>query len=160
MSLQKRQLYLIGTLTSRFKKRAYLLSLPHQTLVNLLLHAANTHPYLPIFTSSKPTLPTTPTLQANGASHHNGTNGEHTITAPAADGTEEEQEPAYYLDDPPAHYPQPGHGLARTLPPESEHLPWLLDDNTEVFSHVFPADEAPAAVADGVGMEVDGGGSL
>lgn len=38
-------------------------------------------------------------------------------------------------DDPPAHYPKPGHGLARTLPPESEDLPWLVDDNFEVFSH-------------------------
>lgn len=45
-----------------------------------------------------------------------------------------------YDSDPPAHYPKPGHGLARTLRPESEDLQWLVDDNLEVFSHVYTND--------------------
>ena len=40
-----------------------------------------------------------------------------------------------YDTDPPAHYPKPGNGLARTLPPEFEDLEHLVDDNFEVFSH-------------------------
>ena len=40
-----------------------------------------------------------------------------------------------YETDPPQHYPKAGNGLARTLPPESEDLPWLIDDNFEVFAH-------------------------
>jgi hypothetical protein len=40
-----------------------------------------------------------------------------------------------YETDPPAHYPKPGKGIARTLRPESEDLQWLVDDNYEVFSH-------------------------
>ena len=42
-----------------------------------------------------------------------------------------------YDTDPPAHYPRPGNGLARTFRPESEDLEWLVDDNTEVFCHVL-----------------------
>lgn len=45
-----------------------------------------------------------------------------------------------YDSDPPAHYPRPGNGLARTLRPESEDLQWLVDDNLEVFSHVYTND--------------------
>jgi len=40
-----------------------------------------------------------------------------------------------YDTDPPAHYPKPGNGLARTLQPEFEDLEHLVDDNFEVFSH-------------------------
>lgn len=40
-----------------------------------------------------------------------------------------------YDTDPPAHYPKPGNGVARTLRPEAEDLQWLVDENTEVFSH-------------------------
>ncbi|KAF1837333.1 hypothetical protein BDW02DRAFT_162097 [Decorospora gaudefroyi] len=53
-----------------------------------------------------------------------------------------------YDTDPPAHYPKPGHGLARTLPPESEDLNWLIDNNFEVFSHGWKGD--------GTGMGADG----
>jgi hypothetical protein len=41
-----------------------------------------------------------------------------------------------YETDPPAHYPKPGNGLARTLPPETEDMPWLLDDNFDVFQQI------------------------
>lgn len=53
-----------------------------------------------------------------------------------------------YDTDPPAHYPKAGHGLARTLRPESEDLNWLVDDNFEVFSHGWKGD--------GTGMGADG----
>ncbi|KAJ4377704.1 hypothetical protein N0V83_000533 [Neocucurbitaria cava] len=53
-----------------------------------------------------------------------------------------------YDTDPPAHYPKPGNGLARTLRPESEDLNWLVDDNFEVFSHGWKGD--------GTGMGADG----
>ncbi|KAH7380589.1 hypothetical protein BKA66DRAFT_570883 [Pyrenochaeta sp. MPI-SDFR-AT-0127] len=53
-----------------------------------------------------------------------------------------------YDTDPPAHYPKPGNGLARTLRPESEDLNWLVDDNFEVFSHGWKGD--------GTGMGPDG----
>ena len=46
-----------------------------------------------------------------------------------------------YDTDPPAHYPKPGNGLARTLRPEAEDLDWLVDENEDVFSHqVRPLD--------------------
>lgn len=60
-----------------------------------------------------------------------------------------------YDTDPPAHYPKAGNGLARTLPPESEDLNWLVDDNFEVFSHGWKGDGSGLG-ADGVlseGME-------
>jgi hypothetical protein len=53
-----------------------------------------------------------------------------------------------YDTDPPAHYPKPGQGLARSLRPESEDLNWLVDDNFEVFSHSWKGD--------GTGMGADG----
>lgn len=42
----------------------------------------------------------------------------------------------------PAHYPRPGHGLLRTLPPEQEDLQWLVDDEDQygVFSHVYQTE--------------------
>lgn len=52
--------------------------------------------------------------------------GEADATAEPYDG---------YDTDPPAHYPKAGNGVARTLRPEAEDLQWLVDENTEVFSH-------------------------
>lgn len=67
-----------------------------------------------------------------------------TMLAPAPDdsgvGDPEDPYGDGYDSDPPAHYPKPGHGLARTLRPESEDLQWLVDDNLEVFSHVYTND--------------------
>jgi hypothetical protein len=45
-----------------------------------------------------------------------------------------------YDSDPPAHFPKPGNGLARTMRPESEDLQWLVDDNFEVFSHSWKGE--------------------
>jgi hypothetical protein len=60
-----------------------------------------------------------------------------------------------YDTDPPAHYPKPGHGLARTLRPESEDLGWLVDDNFEVFSHGWKADGSGVG-ADGTFTNMEG----
>lgn len=42
--------------------------------------------------------------------------------------------------EPPALYPKSGYGLARQLRPESEDIDILVDDNQEVYTHVFQAD--------------------
>lgn len=49
-----------------------------------------------------------------------------------------------YETDPPQHYPKPGNGLARTLPPETEDDRWLLDDNFDVFQQLnYDGGHAP-----------------
>lgn len=53
-----------------------------------------------------------------------------------------------YDTDPPAHYPKAGNGLARAMPPESEDLQWLVDENFDVFSHGWKGD--------GTGLGADG----
>jgi len=53
-----------------------------------------------------------------------------------------------YDDDPPTHYPKPGHGLASTLPPEANDLHFLVDDNQEVYSHIYQTD--PKVANEGV----------
>jgi hypothetical protein len=65
------------------------------------------------------------------------------------------------LTDPTAvTFPRPGNGLAaRAMRPESEDLQWLVDDNLEVFSHIYQKDNndddglttVPSAVDDTVG---------
>jgi hypothetical protein len=62
----------------------------------------------------------------------------------ATDIDNQRTEPLYdgYETDPPSHYPKAGHGLGRTLPPEAEDLPWLVEDNSEVFSRIrYPSEE-------------------
>jgi hypothetical protein len=59
-----------------------------------------------------------------------------------------------YETDPPAHYPKPGNGLARTLPPESEDLPWLIDDNFDVFQQINYQAHAPETNGSGTGFDV------
>lgn len=50
-------------------------------------------------------------------------------------------------DEHPPTYPRPGYGLMRTLPPESEDLSYLVDDEDKcgVFSHVYQAGTSEAA---------------
>lgn len=64
----------------------------------------------------------------------------------------------YNDDDPPAHFPQPGHGLARTLPPEQDDLQWLVDDNYEVYSHIYQTDPGAANRGLNGGEDVAGEG--
>lgn len=54
-----------------------------------------------------------------------------------------------WLTDPTAiNFPRPGNGLLSRMRPESEDLPWLVDDNLEVFSHVVYKDLSTTAEAD------------
>lgn len=49
-------------------------------------------------------------------------------------------------DEHPPHYPRPGYGLMRELPPESEDLHWLVDDEDKygVFTHMYQVDPQAA----------------
>lgn len=121
-----------GEKWSTAEKRIHLNSLPHHSLVSLLIHATTIHPSLPVFPSSQP--------QSTASEIPMAING---VGGQAMPRSEDKVaiEADIFDDDPPAHYPKPGFGLAQNLPPENEHLPWLVDENDEVFSHVFPADE-------------------
>ncbi|KAL5113537.1 hypothetical protein ACEQ8H_008576 [Pleosporales sp. CAS-2024a] len=83
--------------------------------------------------------------QLLGESHTEATSSRRLTTDLAGHQYEEDDG---YDTDPPAHYPKPGQGLARTLRPESEDLNWLVDDNFEVFSHSWKGDGTGAG-ADG-----------
>jgi hypothetical protein len=84
--------------------------------------------------------------QILGESHTQDPPPRPTITMDLAGHQYEEDDG--YDTDPPAHYPKAGHGLTRSLRPESEDLNWLVDDNFEVFSHGWKGD--------GTGMGADG----
>ena len=96
----------------------------------MLVHASALYPPLPLFSPSQP-----------------GTNGAASMHLTAAEDEDEHQQQQHYDGydtDPPAHYPRPGNGLARTLRPESEDLEFLVDAGADVFSHEFhyPSDDA------------------
>lgn len=63
----------------------------------------------------------------------------------------DDDEDGYGSEDHPSHYPKPGQGLQRTLPPEQEDLQWLVDDNYEVFTHIYQTDAQAANTGMGVG---------
>ncbi len=72
---------------------------------------------------------------------------EHSTNSAAVSAPDPDLEADPYDDydtDPPAHYPKPGHGLARTMRPEAEDLQWLVDENFEVFEHIYKADDDAA----------------
>ena len=70
----------------------------------------------------------------------------------------DEEEDGYGSDEHPSHYPRPGHGLMRTLPPEQEDLQWLVDDESSfgVFSHMYQVDPQSQQAGGGGG----GGGGM
>ena len=118
-----------------FQKRSLLSALPHNQMVDLLLHIYSIYPNIAMFPPIKPTASNQSTISTG-----------HTIAGPEGittiDSAPQEPEPLPenhydgYETDPPAHYPKPGNGLARTLPPETEDMPWLLDDNFDVFQQI------------------------
>ncbi|KAJ9645959.1 hypothetical protein H2199_003002 [Coniosporium tulheliwenetii] len=100
-----------------------------------------------------PPPPLDPALNAPAASTS-------TANPPSADAeadAEYEQEADHYSDDPPANYPKPGNGLAATMRPEAEDLHWLVDDNSEVFQHLYRENDTQGALL-GEGWEWRGGG--
>lgn len=81
-----------------------------------------------------------------------------TIPAPTSNLEPQAEQDPYdgFDDDPPAHYPKPGNGLARTMRPENEDLQWLVDDNFEVFSHIYKGDGDGMVGTAGVGESING----
>lgn len=118
------------------EKRAYFNSLSHQALVALCMHSSSKYFSRLLPSDHPPPTAAGPAPVANGI---------HDEDAKSAGGNRSNDD--FVDDDPPAHYPRPGFGLARNLPPESEHLQRLVDDNPDVFSHVFPAEEEARALA-------------
>ncbi|KAK8248081.1 hypothetical protein HDK77DRAFT_217825 [Phyllosticta capitalensis] len=185
-----------GPELTREEKKAYLNALPASKLGELLLHAIDLHPNLPIFppnartlisaiksipnsTPSSHTLDTTTAaimsankasfsanslLQTTSTSLTSSNNAALPVQPPETASSDpykstipetklEDMVAASPADlgdpyndgydtDPPAHYPKPGQGLARTLRPESEDLQWLEDDNMDVFSHMYGGDQS------------------
>ncbi|QDS75326.1 hypothetical protein FKW77_001847 [Venturia effusa] len=109
------------------EKRARLSTLPQSRLLDLLIQASSIHPDLALFPAASSTKAEEPTATAEApVSTGLDMDEEADATAEPYDG---------YDTDPPAHYPKPGNGVARTLRPEAEDLQWLVDENTAVFSH-------------------------
>ncbi|KAK4996615.1 hypothetical protein LTR66_003814 [Elasticomyces elasticus] len=155
---------------SEDEKRTCLSNLPPSTLVSLLLKVNSTNPDLPIFPpstrstvisnlSAHPAMPTPPITHP--AAPEIVSNGHvlpiqqaatispaHLPAQPESTTSSSEIEdsyPDYYAPgDPPANFPRPGFGLAKTLPPETEDLQWLTDDNYDVYSHIYQTDHETA----------------
>lgn len=103
------------------QKRQYFSALPHAELVSLLLHASALHPDLPLFAPDA-----RPTAQPSQAVE------EEPANKPSEDEVEDlVGEDLEYEDLLP--YPKAGNGIK--LPPESEDLEFLIDDDTVAFSH-------------------------
>lgn len=100
------------------QKRQYLQTLPHEHLVSLLLHASALYPALPIFEP-----------KANAAVN----------TASSAEGLVDVED--YYEEEMELPYPKAGNGIV--LPPESDDLAFMLDDDTAAFSHSWVDASAP-----------------
>ncbi|KAF1813006.1 hypothetical protein P152DRAFT_458176 [Eremomyces bilateralis CBS 781.70] len=99
-----------GSGLSPAEKRSYFTSLPPSTLVDLLVDISTKHAAIPLFHADHLSIIHPPPPL-------------------------EPDDPGYDTD-PPAHYPKPGYGLARKLPPEEFDTAWLVDDNVlGVFSH-------------------------
>jgi len=153
------------------QKRAYFNTLTHTKLISLLLTATFHHPDLPIYPPNIqkyiPSLPPTtapPPPQSHQIQSHlhppssfhnphppptNPPTNPSLPQPPTTTTTDPYTSDDGYDTDPPAHYPKPGHGLARNLRPESEDLQWLVDDNSGVFSHGWRGDGSGVG-ADGV----------
>lgn len=147
------------------QKRASLSLLPASALVTLLLRADAIQAQLPIFPPGAYVQPmpstveglfTVPALQSSPHSATNGQNGSSSshlaIHLPSQNPSphftafqedhihDENNAPPEEYDDHPEYFPRPGYGLARTLPPEEQDLDWLVDDNYEVYNHIFQTD--------------------
>jgi hypothetical protein len=124
------------------QKRSRLSLLPQSRLIDLLLRASSLQPTLPLFPALIPSSQTNTTIGPALSAHpiQTTTNtfnrASNTIDITGDGDAEGENEPYDGYDtDPPAHYPKPGNGLARTLRPEAEDQEWLVDENEDVFSH-------------------------
>lgn len=106
------------------QKRTYLETLSHKHLISLLLHATNLHPDLPIFPQGKSAAdPASQPVAVNGVPGTDNAGANDLERRPSQDESYEEDLP----------YPKAGNGII--LPPETEDLEWLLDDDCQAFSH-------------------------
>ncbi|KAI5356969.1 putative Zinc finger, PHD-type, Zinc finger, FYVE/PHD-type, Zinc finger, RING/FYVE/PHD-type [Septoria linicola] len=142
---------------SEDQRRKYFAGLPQGMLVTLLTKATTFRPDLPLFDSRFKELVANPQTNGNGGipSHHsNGgaatvASGSLATTKPPAGQGPSPDDAAYTDDVHPENYPRPGKGLLSTLPPETEDLEWLVDDDDKygVFTHLYhePVKEQPVA---------------
>ena len=105
------------------EKRRYLLTLPPENLVSILLQATTLHPGLPIFAAAKP--PTAEAIQLVT----------QTPTQTLEQAAAEEELYDFFAERELLPYPKAGHGVAAKLPPESEDLHILLDEDSVTYSH-------------------------
>ncbi|SLM41254.1 Zinc finger, RING/FYVE/PHD-type [Lasallia pustulata] len=111
------------------EKRRYFEGLPHTELVSLLLHASALHSDLPLFApDAKPTVAVKPSPAVQQQQADRDTNTE--LVDLASLPTDEESEYEELLS-----YPKAGNGIK--LPPESEDLAVLVDDDMIAFSHTW-----------------------
>lgn len=116
-------------ITAQQQKRRYLQSLPATHLVSLLLHATTLHPSLPIFspTLSLPTdLPPPPPSNLP-------LRVPNFLTDIAPGDEENDLYGPIYSESGPLPYPKSGNGIP--LPPESDDIGFLIDDDVVTFSH-------------------------
>ena len=110
------------------------------------LPAANGHAHPPASSQPSTIAPTETTLPTAPPPAIHTTTGLANATTDFVDNADE----GYGPEEHPAHYPRPGQGLMRTLPPEQEDLQWLVDDDDRfgVFSHMYQVD--PHAASSGM----------
>ncbi|KAH0536587.1 hypothetical protein FGG08_006545 [Glutinoglossum americanum] len=147
-------------------KRTYLLSLPPQTLVDLLLYAESLHPSLPIYPPGLKTSltgvtpnPTPTTATATSINAHPSITPHNFISTTHPDNlatstitlhhpsTQQTGNPLHHQDPLSAttpHIPDeyinfhyPKAGHGIRLPPEAEDMAWLVDDDFLAFSHIY-----------------------
>ncbi|EME41949.1 hypothetical protein DOTSEDRAFT_55623 [Dothistroma septosporum NZE10] len=126
------------------QRQQYFSRLPAGLLVTLLTKATILRPDLPLFSPEFKTK-----QQASAArSASNGTPSAATPLQPTLSSIRPSA-PIKHPDDDnyapethPPNYPRPGQGLMSTLPPESEDLKWLVEDEDKhgVFTHVYRKD--------------------
>lgn len=105
------------------EKRRYLLTLPPDNLVSILLHATTLHPGLPIFAAAK--TPTAEAIQLVTQTPN------QTLDQAAA----EEELYDFFAERELLPYPKAGHGVAARLPPESVDVGILIDEDVITYSH-------------------------
>jgi hypothetical protein len=120
----------------------------------MLVHISQVYPNIamfPPFGDASKSLPAsasvgTPAIQPNT------TNETHMEDAPPV------PEVPYdgYETDPPAHYPKANQGLGRALAADTEDMPWLIDDNFEVFNQMDYDGNAGAGASHGQGVVQSG----
>nr|OQO16100.1 hypothetical protein B0A51_17066 [Rachicladosporium sp. CCFEE 5018] len=144
------------------ERQKYFSSLPPGLLVTLLTKATSLRPDLPVFEPSfvakAVSTPTTISTDTNSHGHPAtapstaiGPKPKPPVFQPSAPPPQQssmiihdmndDDDDGYGSDTHPSHYPRPGQGFMSTLPPESEDLHFLVDDESSrgVFTHLYQA---------------------